>query len=73
MANSMKLVLTFKCTDGEKRNFSWNYANELPRTADVKSLAQVMITNGSIFQNVPAEILEAKVVVTTENGIDIND
>ncbi len=73
MANTMKLVMTFNCNDDKEHNFSWKYAKELPRTNDVKALGQALITNGSIFAYVPVELLAAKVVVTSENEIDITD
>ena len=71
MADSMKLVMTFTCTDGKEHDFSWKYADESPRAADVRTLASTIITNGSIFADVPSEITAAKVVVTTESEIDI--
>ncbi len=71
MTNSMKLVLTCDCTDGKEHNFSWKYSKEIPREVDVKALASAMITNGSIFEYVPSVVKSAKVVVTSENNIDI--
>ena len=72
MANSMKLVMTLKCEDGKEHDFSWKYAQEAPRTSDANALAQALITNGSIFENVPVEATAAKVVITTEEEIDID-
>ena len=71
MANSMKLVMTFKCNDGKEHDFSWKYADEAIRDADARTLGSAIITNGSIFENVPTEITGAKVIVTTENELDI--
>ena len=73
MANSIKLVMTFECEDGNEHNFSWTNAQAEPRTADVRTLASTMINNGSIFTYVPTAIISAKTVVTTENGIDVTD
>ena len=73
MAQTLKLVTTFECEDGKEHTFSWKYANEAPRKTDVKALGQVMITNGSIFVNVPIEMTSAKLVVTSESEIDITD
>ena len=73
MADSMKLVMTFECTDGKEHNFNWKNSLEYPDDTNVKALANVMITNGSIFKYVPSKITSAKTVITTENGIDISD
>ena len=73
MADSMKLVITCKCEDGKEHNFGWKHAQEMPELTDVKALAQALVTNGSIFENVPTEATSAKVVVTSENDIDISD
>lgn len=73
MAQTLRLTTTFLCSDGEEHNFSWNHANELPRSADVKALGQAMITNGSIFEHEPVELKSAKLVVTNTNEIDISE
>ncbi|MBQ7562241.1 MAG: DUF2922 family protein [Synergistaceae bacterium] len=73
MANNKKLVMTFKCEDGKEHNFSWNHADDTMRDADAKNLADTIITNGSIFENVPVEATGAKVVVTTESELDIRE
>ena len=73
MANSMKLSITCMCEDGKEHNFSWKYAQEIPEDSSVKALASALVTNGSIFKNVPTEATGAKIVVTSETDIDISE
>lgn len=73
MASSMKLVITCKCTDDKEHQFSWKYSKEVPRETDVKALASALVTNGSIFEYVPAQATGAKIIVTTEDEIDISE
>lgn len=74
MADSAtRIVLEFACEDGNNHNFSYNHSKELPDPDGVKAVGQAMITNGSIFSNVPVKLLSAKTVVTQSNNIDISD
>ena len=70
MAN--KLVLSFNGTDGNV-TFSYGYAKSSPSASSVKTLATRLIANGSIFNNPPVSVRSAKVVITTENSIDLED
>lgn len=73
MASSTRLIITCKCSDDKEHNFSWKNSKEIPRETDVKALASALVTNGSIFAYVPVEVIAAKVVVTSEDEIDITD
>lgn len=67
-----KLVLSFISSSGDSQSFSYNYAKDEPVDADVKALMEGMITNGDIFENPPAALKSAKVVVTNESAIDLS-
>ena len=73
MAAGTKLVMTFLDGLNEERNFSFSYAKASASAANIKALAGLIITNGSIFQHVPVTAKSAKLVTTTETGIDISD
>lgn len=72
MASGTSLVITFLDDEGAKRRFSFKYATPSAAPAQVKSAAEAIITNGSIFKNVPVVAKSAKMVVTTENEVDIS-
>lgn len=71
MASSLKLQLNFTDSGGKAVSFGWKYAKSSVTGAQVKALAEALITNGSIFYNVPVNFLGAKLVQVTETGIDI--
>ena len=68
-----KLVITFVDADSANRDFAFNYAKSNATTANIKALAQGIITNGSIFENVPVSATTAKLVVTSETNIPVTD
>lgn len=68
---SSKIVLTFGTSGGDK-NFSYNYANSDTTTETVKALGTAIVTNGSIFEDVPSALKAAKVVTTTEEEYDLS-
>ncbi|MBQ7578778.1 MAG: DUF2922 family protein [Synergistaceae bacterium] len=72
MATSVKVVMAFTCDDGKNHNFSYKYADPELRTADVRTLVQAIITNGSVFDPVPVSLEGAKLVTTTENEFDLS-
>ena len=69
---SVKLKLKMGTIDGEK-TFSFPNAKMSPTKAQVKTLAQALITNGSIYKYVPLEARQAWIEVTTENYYDLED
>lgn len=73
MAVGTKLIITFLDASSTERNFTFNYAKSNATTQNIKALAQGLITNGSIFTNVPVTAKSAKLVVSTETDIDISD
>ena len=68
-----KLVITFVDADNANRDFTFNYAKSNASTANIKALANGLITNGSIFEHVPVTAKTAKLVVTNETTIDVTD
>ncbi len=72
MASGVKLVLRFKTSNDKNVIFSFNYAKSSATTAQVKNLMNGIITNGSIFTNVPVTAVSATQVVTEENEYDLS-
>lgn len=72
MAATTKLVMTFTGTNNNDVTLSYNYAKSDASTANIKSLIQGIITNGSIFSNPPVSAKEAKLITTTETEVDLN-
>ena len=73
MASGARLALTFRDSGGDKITFGYNYADPEVETAAVQALMNGMITNGSIFEDVPTAIDSAKVVVTTETVLNVTE
>ncbi|MBQ6970747.1 MAG: DUF2922 domain-containing protein [Synergistaceae bacterium] len=73
MAAGTKLVLGFENSSGNAVSMSFNYAKPSATTAQVKALMSGIITNGSIFENVPVTAKSAKTVTTTENVYDLDE
>ena len=73
MASGSKLVITFLDAEGASRSFSFSYATPSAAPARIKSAAEAIVANGSIFRHVPVSVKSAKMVVTTENEIDISE
>lgn len=71
--NGTKLVLTFLDASGNDVVFTFDYANSVADVEDVKALMSGIITNGSIFQNVPVTAKAAKTVTVTSYVYDLSD
>ena len=72
MAAGTTLVITFLDGYSTERNFSFKYAKPAATAANIKTLAQTIIANGSIFAHIPVTAKSAKLVTTTETDVDIN-
>ena len=70
---SRKLVCTFTDAEGSDINISFKYASEEIEDADVKALITGIVTNGSIYEKTPVSAKSAKVVITSEDDIDIDN
>ncbi len=67
-----KLVLTFAGSNGTTTTHSFNYANPEATAANVKTLVNGIIANGSIYANIPQIAKGAKTVTTTEAAYDLS-
>lgn len=67
-----KLVLNFLKSNGDKISYTYQNAKNNVTAANVKSLMEGMVTNGDIYEKVPAAILSAKLVTTEETVIDLS-
>jgi hypothetical protein len=65
-------VIEFATATGETTSLSYNYIKPEASTAAVKALAGGIITNGSIFANVPVLTKSVKLVTTTETEYDLD-
>ena len=72
MAEGTKLVLEFQDANGKNIFFMFNYAKPSTSLANINSLMQAIINNGSIFKRVPVTAKSAKTVTTSENTYDIS-
>ena len=66
-----KLVMSFLKADGSEMSLSYNYADPEVEAENLTALMNGIITNGSIFENVPAVSKSAKIVTTTTTELDI--
>ena len=67
-----KLVLSFVTMEGETLILSYNYAKPDVTVNAIKSLANGIVTAGSIFSKVPVLAKSVKLVTSTENEFDLN-
>lgn len=72
MANTVKIIYTCSTPDGDK-NFSYTPAKSSASLAQVKAAGNALVTNGSIFENVPTAVTAAKLVTTTETAYDLSE
>ena len=73
MAAGTKLVLTFIDDIGAERDFIFSYARANATAAHIKTLAQTIIANGSIFTHIPVRAKKASLLTTTETEVDISE
>lgn len=67
-----KLALEFYDSNSKVVKMNFNYASQSATTANVKALMSGIVTNGSIFANVPEDQKSAKLIVTTETEYDLS-
>lgn len=72
MAESTKLVIRYRTTADGTTTHTWKYAKPSAGVEAVSALITATINNGSLFQLVPAEVIEAKEVTTTETPYDLS-
>ena len=72
MAEGTKLVLNFETNEDKTMTISFNYAKPSAESSAVKALMNAIITNNSIYENVPTVMKSAKTVTTSENIYDLS-
>lgn len=72
MATGTVLKLQFDTMSGSK-TWSFKYAKPNAGLQTVKTLAQTMITNGSIYETPPVVCRDIREVTTNETVYDISD
>lgn len=72
MAITNKLSLTFATQTGSSSTLSFKYANPNVASAKVKALINGIISNGSLWANVPVSAKSAKIVIIDEEKFDID-
>lgn len=73
MAEGSRLVLTFVNSSGNDVVMTFDYADPSISNSAVKNLMNTIITNGSIYDNVPVTAKSAKMVITSETEYNISD
>lgn len=66
-----RLQMVFTTSEGDSQ-MSYNYVKPNISGATVQTVANAIITNGSIFAKVPTAIKSAKLVTTTETLVDLS-
>lgn len=70
--NGIKLVMKFKDTSGDPWSISFNNANTSATVAQVKALADGIITNKTIWEgSLPATKVSAQFVTTSVTDVDV--
>lgn len=73
MAEGSKLVLTFNTSEEKTATYTFNYAKPSATTAQVRALAQAMVTNTGTLANTLTSVKSAKIVTTTESTYDLSN
>lgn len=71
MAVGTKLKMVFETPSGQK-TWTFNRAKPSATTAQIKNLANTMITNGDIYRYTPLQAVEASFETTTVTNIDLS-
>lgn len=72
MAISTRLLLNFKKSNGELISIVYNDIKQDVSAANVKTLMEGIVANGSIFEKVPATIVDAKIITTEATAVDLS-
>lgn len=72
--STSRIVCKFKNLEGKALSKSFNYAKADVTDANVKTLMDAIIANGSdVFDDVPTQKTSAQVITTTTKDLDIED
>ena len=69
---SYRLITKFKNAAGDTIEKAWKYANNEITAQNARSFMQAVITNGSIFSDVPTTIDSCQLETTTTTDINVN-
>lgn len=72
MATTTKLKYGFRNATGDTFSMSYSYIDPEASAADIKSAGQLIVTNGSIFENVPAVLRSAELITTTTTAVNLD-
>lgn len=72
MAISTKLKLGFTKSNGDSVSMSYANIKQDVSAANVKSLMEGIVANGSIFEKVPAAIKSALIITTEQTAVDLS-
>lgn len=67
-----KLVLVFADANGKEFSLSWNYVSSELSQSNVSALITAILTNGSIFANVPVTCKSATAYDITPTSYSVN-
>lgn len=70
MASGIAIKLTFDTMRGSK-TWTYNHAKPSATAEQVRTAAQAMIDNGSVYEYVPVRLTKALKVVTEESAYEI--
>ncbi len=72
--STSRLVCKFKNLEGKAVNKNFNYAKADVTDANVKTLMNAIIANGSdVFNDVPTQKTGAQVITTTTKDLEVTD
>lgn len=71
MATTTKLALTFNTSSDKVTTLNFAYAKPTVTEAQVQTLANAIVTNGSIYRKVPLSVKTIKLITTDTTDFDI--
>lgn len=69
--SSIKAILTMETDNGDK-NFTYSDVLSSATVNAIKTLGTALVTNGSIFTNVPSALKAAQLVTTTVQDYELS-
>lgn len=71
-AINTKLQMTFTKANGDNVSMTMKHCKQDLSAANVKSLMEGIVANGSIFEKVPAAIKSAVIITTESTAVDLS-
>ena len=72
MATTTKVQLNFTKENGNSMSLSFANARQDVSNANIKTLGQAIVTNGSIYENVPVALRSAQIITTETVDVDLS-